>query len=138
MQIAGPRSVVKAAATVLHVVPADATLVAQAWVDNQDIGFVRHEQPLQIKLTGFPFTRYGALTGHIIRIAPDIKKSREQNANFGVLAKIDRNYMMVNGRKVALSAGMQLTAEFKTGEQRIIKFVLELIVRGFKETLRER
>lgn len=93
---------------------------------------------MQSKLTGFPFTRYGALTGHIIHIAPDINKSREQNANFGVPAKIDRNYMMVNGRKVALSPGMQLTAEFQTGERRIIEFVLEPIRRGFKEALRER
>jgi hemolysin D len=44
----------------------------------------------------------------------------------------------VDGRRVRLSPGMNLTAEIKTGQRRVIEFLLSPVVKAGRESLRER
>lgn len=61
--------VIEPAKTIMTIVPAHATLVADVKVLNRDIGFVHAGHSVAVKLEAFPFTRYGALMGHIQRVA---------------------------------------------------------------------
>ena len=47
-------------------------------------------------------------------------------------------FLQVNGRPVRLRPGMQVTAEMLTGERRIIDYLLTPVIKGFKESVRER
>ena len=51
---------------------------------------------------------------------------------------LERRHMQVDGKAVAISPGMNVTAEIKTGQRRIIEFLLSPIVKAGKESLRER
>ena len=51
---------------------------------------------------------------------------------------LSRRKMQIDGKSVALSPGMNLTAEIKTGQRRIIEFLLSPIVKAGRESLRER
>ena len=44
----------------------------------------------------------------------------------------------VDGRDVALTPGMAMTAEIKTGKRRVIEYVLDPVLRYRDESLRER
>ena len=46
--------------------------------------------------------------------------------------------MLIDGKRIALSPGMNITAEIKTGQQRIIEFLLSPGQRAGAESLRER
>jgi hemolysin D len=46
--------------------------------------------------------------------------------------------MNIDGKQVAISPGMNVTAEIKTGERRVIEFLLSPIQRAGSESLRER
>jgi hemolysin D len=46
--------------------------------------------------------------------------------------------MLLDGKRIALSPGMNITAEIKTGQRRIIEFLLSPGQRAGAESLRER
>ena len=56
---------------VMRVVPENTGLEIEVYVLNKDIGFVQVGQEAVIKIGSFPFTRYGAVTAHVSRIARD-------------------------------------------------------------------
>jgi hemolysin D len=46
--------------------------------------------------------------------------------------------MDIDGRRVALAAGMAVTVEIKTGERRVIEYLLSPLLRYKQGSLRER
>jgi len=46
--------------------------------------------------------------------------------------------MLIDGRRVRLSPGMNITAEIKTGQRRVIEYLLSPVQRAAGEALRER
>ena len=46
--------------------------------------------------------------------------------------------MAIDGKRVNLSPGMNITAEIKTGKRRIIEYLLSPVQRASSESLRER
>ena len=57
------------------------------------------------------------------------------------VAKQSREYqkdMLIDGKRVNLSPGMNITAEIKTGHRRVIEYLLSPVQRAGRESLRER
>jgi hemolysin D len=52
--------------------------------------------------------------------------------------KLDQAQMQVDGKQVNLSPGMAVTAEIKTGQRRIIEYLLSPLARHGQQALRER
>ncbi|MBC7718377.1 MAG: hypothetical protein H7Z77_01090 [Chitinophagaceae bacterium] len=46
--------------------------------------------------------------------------------------------MQIDGKRVPISPGMNITAEIKTGQRRVIEYLLSPIQRAGNESLRER
>ena len=46
--------------------------------------------------------------------------------------------MNINGKRVPISPGMNITAEIKTGQRRVIEYLLSPIQRAGNESFRER
>ncbi|MDA5193671.1 HlyD family type I secretion periplasmic adaptor subunit [Govanella unica] len=144
--------VVQPGETLLQLVPEEG-LQVEALVLNKDIGFVREDQPVEIKLEAFPFTRYGIIHGKVIQIADDAQEltptdprqtssalqSREPQT-LVYPAKISLKDLSINvdGRAVRLQPGMAATVEIKTGKRRIIDYILSPIVKYTSESMRER
>ncbi|MBY0565102.1 MAG: hypothetical protein K2P58_13070 [Hyphomonadaceae bacterium] len=61
-------------------------------------------------------------------------------AKFGVPARVELSQfaISVDGRAQALTAGLAVTAEIKTGRRRIIEFLLSPLQRRVEEAGRER
>ena len=55
-----------------------------------------------------------------------------------VTLTLGASQMVVEGKKVNLSPGLNLTAEVRTGQRRVIDFVLSPVQRAGSESLRER
>jgi hypothetical protein len=63
--------VVTPAEALLTVVPDDAPVLVEAWLENGGIGFVRAGQDLEVTVETFTFTRYGLLHGHVVDVSRD-------------------------------------------------------------------
>jgi hemolysin D len=152
--------VVTPAQQLMAIVPADSRLEVEAMLPNKDIGFVKSGQGAEIKIDTFNFTRYGLIHGTVISVSQDaIARDKPQDKSgpsqssgalanssepqgqelvYGARISLDQTQMQIDDRVVSLSPGMAVTVEIKTGERRIIEYVLSPLIRYKQESLRER
>jgi len=148
--------VVQPAQTLMEIVPQDSKLEVEAMVSNLDVGFVHEGQDAEVKVDTFNFTKYGLLHGTVESVSADAVtqqsqpsplQSRTQQSEAppdpGSLAyearvSLDRTRMDIDGREVRLTPGMAVTVEIKTGQRRVISYLLSPLLRFQHESLRER
>ena len=130
--------VVTAAQPIMVVVPDEEQMEIEALLPNKDIGFVKAGQEAVIKIESFPYTRYGYLTGKVKSVSFDAVEHEQLGLVFAVLITLDKNYLMIDGQKVNLTGGMNVTAEIKTGKRRVIDYLLSPLQTKVDESLKER
>ncbi len=62
----------------------------------------------------------------------------KHGAIFPALLKLEQAFIDVDGKDIKLAPGMNLTAEIKTGQRRVIEYPLSPIQKAGNESLRER
>ncbi len=126
------------AQVLMVIVPTDAEVTAEVVIDNKDIGFVEAGQDVTIKLETFPYTRYGTVAARVKRVTADAVNDEKRGAIFPATLTLKQTHLDVDGRRIALSPGMNLTAEIKTGQRQVIDYLLSPVQRATTESLRER
>lgn len=126
------------AQVLMVIVPKDAEVTAEVVIDNKDIGFVEAGQDVTIKLETFPYTRYGTVAARVKRVTADAVNDEKRGAIFPATLTLKQTHIDVDGRRIALSPGMNLTAEIKTGQRQVIDYLLSPVQRATTESLRER
>ena len=130
--------VVTPAQVLMIVVPRDAQVTAEVVVENKDIGFVNAGQVAAIKLETFPFTRYGTIEAKVASVTADAVTDEKRGAIFPALLALTRNNIVVDGKSIHLSPGMNVTAEIRTGKRRVIEYLLAPVQTALSESLGER
>jgi hemolysin D len=147
----------------MHIVPVGAPVEIQAYVTNDDIGFVAAGQKAVLKIDSFPFSQYGTLGATVEDVANDaipadaanralsdpVKggaggQSLTQTAApttdlvFAARLEPDAYALDVKGRAVALSPGMTVTVEIQTGSRRILEYLFSPLIDVAGRAMRER
>jgi hemolysin D len=153
--------VVASGQEIMRIVPETSGLEIEAYVRNRDIGFVSLGQEAAVKVESFPFTRYGVIKAHVVRIARDAIPEpdagaiegdparvsaaagfaggeRTQNLVFPVVLKPDDASIRVDGVAEPLTSGMAVTVELKTGARRMLEYVFAPLVEVASKAMRER
>ncbi|MFG1392371.1 HlyD family type I secretion periplasmic adaptor subunit [Xanthobacter agilis] len=161
LAVIGAGQVVTSGEEVLRIVPKGSRLELEVYMPNRDIGFVHEGAPAVVKIDSFPFTRFGTLSGTVVRVAhdavssPDVEQSLSspttaprtkgvggtqamQNLVFPVTISLDSQSIVVDGVAVPLSPGMTAQAEVKTGERRILEYLFSPLVDVGSRAMRER
>jgi hemolysin D len=131
-------AVVRPADALLAIVPRGEELVVEAMVLNKDIGFVHEGQPVELKFQAYPFTRYGVVSGTVETLSSDAVDNEDLGLVFPCQVRIEQPWLQVDSKRVVLAAGLAATAEIKTGERRIIEYLLSPLSRRLQEAGRER
>lgn len=129
--------VVEPARSLMVIVPED-TLEAEAGIENKDIGFVNVGQEAVVKIESFPYTRFGYLTGTVVRVANDAAQDKRRDLVFPARVRLASNRIQVERKWVNLTPGMAVTVEIKTGTRSVIGYFLSPLVEYGSESLRER
>ncbi len=130
--------VVTPAQQLLIVVPQDHPVEVEAQVENKDVGFVKEGQSVEIKVETFPFTLYGTIPGTVQSVSDDAAPIEKVGLIYPARVSMDRPTMQVEGKQVSLSPGMAVTVEIKTGQRRVIEYLLSPLLKSAQESLRER
>ncbi|MFG1478590.1 HlyD family type I secretion periplasmic adaptor subunit [Xanthobacter sp. V4C-4] len=161
LAVIGPGQVVSMGEEIMRIVPEGSRLELEVYMPNRDIGFVHEGAAVVVKIDSFPFTRYGMLSGKVVRVAhdavaePDVQQSlaspantprtsglggtqRMQNLVFPVTIALDQQVIAVDGNDIPLSPGMTAAAEIKTGQRRILEYLFSPLVDVGSRALRER
>jgi len=130
--------VVTPAQVIMTLVPDQGSLIVEADIDNQDIGFIKNGQKAEVKVETFPFTRYGTLHGTVVQVSNDAKQDDKKNWVFTAQVALAQSTMQIEEREIRLTPGMTVTAEIKTGQRRIIGYLLSPLMQHARESLHER
>ena len=130
--------VVEPARTLMVVVPSSDAIEVEVRVLNKDIGFVHEGQPVAVKVEAFPFTRYGTVPGTLISISRDAVPDQKLGATYVAQVKLARSQIVVDGKPIALTAGLAVTADIRTGSRRIISYLLSPVQTSVAQAGRER
>jgi multidrug efflux pump subunit AcrA (membrane-fusion protein) len=107
-------------------------LMAQVSMAETRAGKVQKNQPIKLLFDAFPHTRYGTKTSRIAWVNPTTEDGKL--LLHGALADA---YMVVDGARHPLRAGMQGEARIILGERTILDYVLEPL-RSLKQQVRPR
>jgi len=131
--------VVTAAQPLMIIVPTDGGLEVEAKVLNKDIGFIVSGQNVSVKVTAYPFTRYGDLTGAIEWVARDAVLDKTLGPSYPIKVRVESYTLpnIVNGRQGVITPGMTVTADVKVGKRRVIDYFLGPVFRYKDKSLRE-
>lgn len=130
--------VVNPAQQLLIVVPQEHPVEVEAMLENKDVGFVREGQPVEIKVETFPFTLYGTIPGRVLTVSDDAAPSEKLGLIYPSRVSMDRGTIQVEGKQVHVTPGMAVTVEIKTGQRRVIEYLLSPLLKSLTESLRER
>ena len=130
--------VVTPAQELLIVVPQDHPVEVEAQVENKDVGFVKAGQVVEVKVETFPFTIYGTIPGRVLSISDDAAPIEKVGLVYPTRVSMDRATIAVEGKQVHLSPGMAVTVEIKTGQRRVIEYLMSPLLKSVQESLRER
>ena len=130
--------VVTAAQPIMVIVPSEDKLEIEAIVPNKDIGFVQAGQEVVVKIESFPYTRYGYLTGKVKTVSFDAVENKDLGLVYTAIVSLDKDTLNIEGKPVRLDAGMNATAEIKTGKRSVISYLLSPLQTKVDESLRER
>lgn len=138
LQVSTVGGVVQAAEKLMVIVPDNALLEVEVMLLNKDVGFVVPGQPVAIKIDTFPYTKYGTLSGEVVSVSKDAIKDERLGMVFPVRIRLSDKEILVENNWVALTPGMSVVAEIKTGRRRIIEYLLSPLQQYRSEALRER
>lgn len=130
--------VVPAAQPLMQIVPKENRVEVEAFLENKDIGFVQEGQRAEVKIDAFEYTKYGTVPGHVTHVSRDAIQDDKKGLIYSVKVTLDQATLPVDGKKVNLSAGLSVSVEIKTGERRVIEYVLSPLLQHQRESLHER
>lgn len=123
------------------VVPRDAPLLVEAYLSNQDRGFVRPGQHVDVKFDAYPFQKYGKFSGVLTWVSPD---SEEEPAPDNAGGKASRFVFRTKIKLLQvpsvfeLAPGMSVKVDMFTDNRRIIDFFLFPVFESTEGALRVR
>jgi hemolysin D len=130
--------VVPAAQPLMQIVPKQATVDMEAFMENKDVGFVQAGQDAQVKIDAFEYTKYGTIPAKVSHVSQDAIQDEKKGLIYSVKVVLTQPTINVDGRKVTLSPGMSGSVEIKTGTRRVIEYVLAPLLQHGRESLHER
>jgi hemolysin D len=74
----------------------------------------------------------------VLSVSDDAAPIEKVGLIYPTHVSMDRFTIDVEGRVVNLSPGMAVTVEIKTGQRRVIEYLLSPLLKSVKESLRER
>jgi HlyD family secretion protein len=123
LQAKNPGFVANTTQKLLQIVPKD-SLIAEVFITNKDIGFVRKGMNVDVRIDSFPFSEFGDIKGEVIDIGSDALPPDQNHQFYRFPAKIrlDRQNLQLENqdRKISLQSGMSITANIKVREQRTV------------------
>ena len=130
--------VVPAAQPLMQIVPKENRVEVEAFIENKDVGFVQEGQAAAVKIDAFDYTKYGTISGKVVHVSRDAIQDEKQGLIYSIKIALDKSSITVNGREMPVSAGMSVKVEIKTGDRRIIEYLLSPVIQHKRESLNER
>jgi hemolysin D len=122
----------------MNIVPYHGTPILEVMVANQDVGFVRTGQRVNIKLSAFPSERFGHVKGMVTHISADATEIAADSWGFSIRIEPESAYLKTADVQHKLRPGMTARVDIITGSRTLISYFFAPIIKTLEDSLGER
>ncbi|MBN2971551.1 HlyD family type I secretion periplasmic adaptor subunit [Roseomonas aeriglobus] len=130
----------------MQIVPTGDALLVEAKIPPQDIAFIRNGQSASVRFDAYDSSIYGVGAGRVTYISPDTLSEPASTPGgpsqvyYRVHLSVDTRGMRVPnpGDRIELQPGMTATAEIKTGEHTVFRYLTKPLLKTVSESMGER
>ncbi len=138
LALSGPGQAVGPTDPLMKLVPADAALVVEARVANEDIGRIRVGMPARVKVRAYDYLRYGSLEGRVTKVAADASpEPRTGVLVYAVTVETERLHLGPAPGRQDLGPGMTVDVEIGVGSRTVLSYLTDRILRTRDAAFRE-
>lgn len=121
--------VVNSERPILKIVPTD-NLVARVFIPNKDIGFLKIQQKVKVRVDAFPYNEFGELDGKIKSIGSDVLEPDQQFNfyRFPITVDLISKGLNYKGRNLPLVSGMSVNANIILRQRPVIAIFTQRIL----------
>lgn len=116
----------------VKIIPDDSDLVAELFIPAKKAGFLNKSNKIIIRYDAYPYERFGTYKATINEISQSIITDDEEEKPiligepyYKVMAKLDKQYVMVYGEEKNLQQGMTMSAVIVGSRRKIWQWVLD-------------
>ncbi len=121
------------------IVPNNDTLEVEAFLANKDIGFIKQNADVVVKVETFPYTKYGSIEGKVLSVSKDAVQDEKLGLVYLLRIRLLKNYLTdKQDNKIMLAAGMAVQADIKTNQRRLIEYFLSPLIEHQTTSFKER
>lgn len=134
---------VSAGQPLASILPDDATLLAELYVDSRAVGFVRPRQRVLLKYAAYPFQRFGLYEGTVVEVTKAPLPGRsgyptndgsngaspaQQGEVYRIRVRPDQPSVVAYGQHERLMPGMAVEAEIAIDSRRLYQWLFDPVV----------
>ena len=136
-------AVVRAAETVMEILPTDGGLIAEVKISPSDIAFVHVGQNAAVKLDAYDFSIFGSMLGTVFYVSPDtLTEETRQGPTpyYRVHVHISDPEFSANvsGRQIQVRPGMTAIVDIKAQERTVLSYLMKPIIKTMAQSMGER
>ncbi len=136
-------SVLSEASPLFTLIPARAHIEAEISIDARDIGFLRLDDVVAVKIEAYNYLEHGHAEGRVRVVSEDTFTTREDDGRtpvrpyYKASVVIEKSDLANVPGGFRLMPGMPVTADIKVGTRTLLSYVLRGITRSLNEAMRE-
>lgn len=131
-------AVVEPGKLLMEVVPVGETLLVEASVSPSDVGHMTAGQPVRVKVTAFDYTRYGAVSGHLLGVSASTFQTEKGESYYKARIGLDRHYVGPESAMNLILPGMVVQADIVIGKKSVLQYLLKPIQHAVSGAFHER
>lgn len=130
--------VVQSGQSLMEIVPLDRQLVVETRIPPQHIGHLKPGMKVNVKVSTYDFSRYGAIPGTLEFISPTTFMGDRGERFYRGRVKLDKNYVGADQNKNLVLPGMTVMVDIITGDKTVMAYLLKPIHNSIQTAFSER
>jgi HlyD family secretion protein len=134
-------SVLKSGDAFVTLMPAKTPVEAEVQVLSRDVGFLRPGDKCVLKIDAFNYVAHGTGEGTVRWISAGAftvdEDGKQVDAYYKVRCSVDATHFTGVPSNFQLIPGMTLTADINVGTRTVAMYLMDGVLRGFSEAMRE-
>ncbi|QGG80748.1 HlyD family type I secretion periplasmic adaptor subunit [Litorivicinus lipolyticus] len=122
----------------MEIIPSDTRLQARAKVLPADIGFVSPDQPVNLRISTYDFSRYGVMPGRVSKLGANTVGERDSEPYYPTIILMDSDFLGGADNPLPIKVGMRGTADIITGQRTVLGYFLTPLSKIRYEAFTER
>jgi hemolysin D len=117
--------VIQSGEVIAEIAPAGQPLILSTILPAKDVGFVKEDMPVKVKMEAFAYQDYGIVAGKVRSIAKDSKALEQIGQTYRVDIEINQQAIKAKGETIKFKPGQEGQAEIVTRKRRMIEVLFD-------------